>query len=73
MAVASSNLKFKFKFVVKLQNKVKTRIIFVKNESFIHMAEWILLLSVTKVSQSVQRLHPHIREDVDTSRQLRCQ
>jgi len=35
----------KFKFVVKLPNKIKTRIIFVKNESFIHIAEWILLLS----------------------------
>ena len=27
----------KFKFVVKLPNKIKTRIIFVKNESFIHI------------------------------------
>ena len=35
----------KFKFVVKLPNKIKTRIIFVKNESFIHMADWILWLS----------------------------
>jgi len=35
----------KFKFLVKLPNKIKTRIIFAKNESFIHIAEWILLLS----------------------------
>ena len=35
----------KFKSVVKLPNKIKTRIISVENESFIHIAEWILLLS----------------------------
>jgi len=36
----------KFKFVIKFLNKIKTRIIFVKNKkSFIPMAEWILLLS----------------------------
>jgi len=35
---------FKLKFVVKLQNKIKTRIYLSKKESFIHVAEWILLL-----------------------------
>jgi len=28
-----------FKFVIKLPNKIKTRIIFVKNEGFVHIAE----------------------------------
>jgi len=31
------------------------------------------IVIITKVAQSVQRLHPHMREDVDTTRQLRCQ
>jgi len=36
------------------------------------MAECILLLHIviiTKVAQSVQRLHPHMRKDVYTTRQ----
>jgi len=35
------------------------------------MAEWILLLSQKLLS--VQLLHPHMREDIHTTRQLRCQ
>ena len=64
----------KFKFVVKLPNKFKTCIIFVKNESFIHIPEWILLLSqqLLKVSNvcphtSQKRCHAH------TTDQLHCQ
>ena len=42
----------KFKFVVKLPNKIKTRIIFVKNESFIHMAIPDIVI-ITTVAQIV--------------------
>jgi len=31
------------------------------------------IVIITKVAQNVQRLHPHMREDVHTTRQLRCQ
>jgi len=29
------------------------------------------IVIITKAAQSVQHLHPHMREDVDTTRQLR--
>jgi len=30
------------------------------------------IVIITKVAQSVQRLHPHMREYIVTTRQLRC-
>jgi len=41
-----------------------------KNESFIHMAEWILLLTQQLLSD--QHLLPHMREDANANRQLHC-
>jgi len=31
------------------------------------------IVIITKVAQSVQHLHPHMREDAHATRQLRCQ
>jgi len=31
------------------------------------------IVNITKVAQSVQRLHPYMREDAHANRQLRCQ
>ena len=46
---------------------------FIKKWRF-HSYGWMDIAIITKVAQSVERLHPHVREDVDTTRQLlRCQ
>ena len=45
---------WKFKFVVKLQNKIKNRTIFVKKK--FHSHGWMDVVIITKVAQSVQHL-----------------
>jgi len=63
---------FKGLNVVKLQNKIKNRTIFVKKRKF-HSHGWMDVVIIIKVAQSVQHLLPHMREDANATRQLHCQ
>ena len=49
----------KFKFVVKLPNKIKTRITFVKKWKF-HSYSWMDIVIITTTGQIVQRLLAHM-------------
>ena len=70
--VAALPLKIqKFKFVIKLPNKIKTRIIFAKKWKY-HSYGWMDIVIITTVAQIVQRLLAHMREDAHATRQLRC-
>jgi len=62
----------KFKFIIKLPNKIKTRIIFVKKIKF-HLYGWMDIVIITTVAQTVQHLLAHMRKDTHATRQLHCQ
>ena len=63
---------FKCSNIVKLPNKIKTRIIFVKKMkvSFIRLNGYCYYHTVAQI---VQRLLEHMREDTHATRQLHCQ
>jgi len=61
----------KFKFVIKLPRKIKTRIIFVNKWKF-HSYSWMDIVIITVIAQIVQRLLDTCK-DAHTTHQLHCQ
>jgi len=57
----------KFKFAIKLPNKIKTHITFVKKLKF-HSYGWMDIVIITTAAQIVQRLLAHMREETPTPR-----